>query len=310
MTESVTAVLGGIPNADWTVERSEFSHAGLKLSYLDIASTSNADGPTVVMLHGMTAHNDSWRPMVARMKNPGRVICPDFRGHGFSDWSRDGYWLSDYVGDTIALLDHVGVSDVHIVGHSLGARVSMVLAHKLGERTKSLVLSDTGPEVSRDAAQKALSINASTKSKPGHSSYEKLVEFLWEQQPNWTEEAIIIRAATLYRKNWADMYVNRGDSEVTWLLGRAGLKEVDDMWNALGAITAPTLILQATQSFLLDDEIAGRMTAALANSGIASFDLGHYLPYEDPDAVADILDRFLEDPEALLNTLRSATSSS
>lgn len=309
MTESATTVIGGIPNADWTVERGGFTHGDLELSYLDIVSTTNPDGPTVVMLHGMTAHNDSWRPMIARMTTPGRVICPDFRGHGFSEWSRDGYWLADYVDDTVALLDLLDIDQVHIVGHSLGARVSMVLAHTLGARTQSLVLSDTGPEVSRDAAKKALSINASTKSVAGHSSYEKLVAFLWEQQPNWTSEAIETRASTLYRKNWADMYVNRGDTEVTWLLGRAGLKEVDDMWNALAHITAPTLILQATQSFLLDDEIAGRMTAALPNSGVASFDLGHYLPYEDPDGVASILDKFLTEPQTLLDSLNATSTS-
>jgi len=301
MATSDTEVIGGIPNDRWTADEGSLEREGLRLHHLDLRRTdASADAPTAVLLHGMTAHGDSWRPMVARQNVPGRVICPDFRGHGFSDWSREGYWLRDYASDVLALVEHLGLDRVHLVGHSLGARVSMVLAPMLGERLASLTLSDTGPEVSRTAAQKALAINASTKSAAGFRNQDKLREFLREQQPDWTEEAIDVRARRLYRENWAGMLVNRGDPEVTWLLGRAGLAEVDAMWEGLRSTKVPALILKAEKSFLLDDELTERMTEALDQVTVERFDLGHYLPYEDPEAIAALLDRFQADPYALI----------
>jgi len=301
MTTAPPEALGGIPSERWSLTEATTEHHGLRLHHLDLRRTdAEAGAPTAVLLHGMTAHADSWRPLVSRLAVPGRVVCPDLRGHGLSDWSRDGYWLRDYAADVLTLVDELGLDELHLVGHSLGARVSMVLAPLLGDRLASLVLSDTGPEVSRTAAQQALAVNASASGPAGFRDLDRLRAFLREQQPDWTEEAIEVRAHRLYRQNWAGMLVNRGDPEVTWLLGRAGLAEVADMWDGLHRTTAPTLILKATRSFLLDDELTARMADALRQVAVARLDLGHYLPYEDPDAIAALLDRFLTNPGAVV----------
>jgi pimeloyl-ACP methyl ester carboxylesterase len=252
------------------------------------------------MLHGMTSHGDAWRPIVGRLSAPARCLCPDLRGHGRSDWTSEGYWLSDYAADLVALVDALGATEVDLVGHSLGARIAMVLAPLLAGRVRSVVLSDTGPEVSRTGAQQALAINASAKSVAGFSNGDKLRAFLREQQPTWGDEAIEVRAERLYRRNWAGMLVNRGDPEVTWLLGRAGLKEVDDMWRGLHEITAPTLILKGIKSFLLDDDLASRMQHALACGAVVELDLSHQMAYEDPAAVAAVIDPFLASPAAFV----------
>src|SRR5438105_4718876 len=141
--------LGGLPNA-WTCDEDDVVVGGLRLHYLDARLRDpdpSAVGRTLVMLHGMTSHGDAWRPVIAGLTAVGRVICPDLRGHGLSDWTTEGYWLSDYADDVIGLLDALAVDEVELVGQSLGARVSMVLAGRLGRRLKTMTLCDTGPEV-------------------------------------------------------------------------------------------------------------------------------------------------------------------
>lgn len=291
-------VLGGLPSETWECADAWYEHGGITLHYLDIRRREpRADAaPCALMLHGMTGHCEMWRDVVARLEHVNRVVCPDFRGHGMSDWTRDGYWLADYAGDVLALVDELGLDQVDLVGHSLGARVSMVLAPMLGDRLRSFLISDTGPEVSRSAAQQALATNSSTKSVAGFRDLDKLKAFLREQGSDWSDIAIDVRAARLYRRNYADMLVNRGDPEVTWLLGRAGLKEVDDMWAGLKAVTAPVLLLRADKSFLLDDEIMERMEAAIGRCAVARLPTGHYLPYEDVEGVARVFDGFFADP--------------
>ncbi|MGE3329188.1 MAG: alpha/beta fold hydrolase, partial [Acidimicrobiia bacterium] len=300
-TEQVTGQQSGIT---WDLHQADYERAGLRLHYLDARRASASPGRrAAVLLHGMTSHGDSWRPVISRMVHTERVICPDFRGHGFSDWTRDGYWLKDYATDVLALIDRLDLTEVDLLGHSLGARVSMVLAPMLGDRLRSWIISDTGPEVSRAAAQQALSINASAKSVPGFRDIEKLKDFLRSEQPLWVEEAIELRAQKLYRENWVGMLVNRGDTEVTWLLGRPGLVEKDDMWAGLRNTNVPTLILKANNSFLLDDELTSRMLEALARGAARRFDVGHYLPYEDPDGVTAAIDEFFHEPAATVSSL-------
>ncbi|OAA27437.1 putative hydrolase or acyltransferase of alpha/beta superfamily [Frankia sp. EI5c] len=249
-------------------------------------------GRTVLMLHGLGAHGDAWRPVVTALGAVDRALCPDHRGHGRSDWSRDGYWLRDYAADARGLLDELGVERVDVVGHSLGARVAMVLAPLLGERLASLVLLDTGPEVSRAAALQARA-QGSAKQAAGFASEEKLLAALLAEHPDFAEEQLRIRARSLYRRNWAGLLVPRGDPEVYWLLGRAGLSEVDAMWAGLRAVTAPALVLRATKSFLLDPEQGRQMARSLPNGHYEELDLGHFMHYEDPGWIARTLDRFL-----------------
>ncbi|GAA1866891.1 alpha/beta fold hydrolase [Pseudonocardia ailaonensis] len=279
----------------WALEERRVRVGRLGLNVLDARREGTDGGRTLLMLHGMGAHGDAWRPVLRDLQGVDRVLCPDHRGHGRSDWSRDGYWLRDYAADARGLLDELGIGEVGVVGHSLGARVAMVLAPQLDGRLTSLALLDTGPEVSRAAAQQALAQGTAKQTTPGYGSEEKLTAALRAEHPDFADEQIDIRARLLYRLNWADKLVLRGDPEVYWLLGRAGLAEVDDMWAGLRATKAPALVLRATKSFLLDAELGGRMVEALPQGRYTELELGHFMHYEDPALIARTLNAFRAD---------------
>jgi pimeloyl-ACP methyl ester carboxylesterase len=280
----------------WNWSEDYVTVGALKLHYWDVrrlGDSSNGEKRTLLALHGMSSHGDAWRQIIARLSSFDRIICPDFRGHGLSDWTRDGYWLSDYAGDTIGIVDELGVQKFDLVGHSLGARVAMVLGNQLHGRLTSVVLSDTGPEVSRDGALKALAIAGETSQTNGFRDEAALLAFLEKANSGYVPEAIQTRATKLYRKNWAGRYVHRGDSEVTWLLGSAGLKEVDDMWNGLKALTVPVLLVHCTQSFLLDSELVSRMVEATPDLTVATLDSDHMVIYKEPDLFSQALEEFV-----------------
>jgi pimeloyl-ACP methyl ester carboxylesterase len=117
-----------------------------------IAYTARGAGRTVLLLHGFAAdHVLNWaRPGVidALVANGHRVIATDARGHGASDKPHDP---DQYTGDTMvrdahAVLDHLGVEEVDVVGYSMG---SMVAARLVPDepRTRSLVLGGVGATV-------------------------------------------------------------------------------------------------------------------------------------------------------------------
>jgi pimeloyl-ACP methyl ester carboxylesterase len=117
-----------------------------------IAYTARGAGPTVLLLHGFGAdHVLNWeRPGVidALVDNGRRVIATDARGHGASDKPHDP---DRYAGDTMvrdaqAVLDHLGVERVDVVGYSMGAMVAARLVPD-EPRTRSLVLGGVGERI-------------------------------------------------------------------------------------------------------------------------------------------------------------------
>ncbi len=117
-----------------------------------IAYAVEGSGPAVLLLHGFAAdHVLNWaRPGVidAVVASGRRVIATDARGHGASDKPHDA---ARYAGDTLvrdvqAVLDHLGVAQVDVVGYSMG---SMVAARLVPDepRTRSLVLGGVGATI-------------------------------------------------------------------------------------------------------------------------------------------------------------------
>jgi pimeloyl-ACP methyl ester carboxylesterase len=120
------------------------SFDGTEIAYLDEGA-----GPAVLLLHGFAAdHRLNWVApgVVAALLDAGhRVLAPDARGHGASDKPTDParYASGAMVDDARALLDHVALTDVHVVGYSMGSMVASRLVPR-EPRTRSLVLGGIG----------------------------------------------------------------------------------------------------------------------------------------------------------------------
>lgn len=269
--------------------------AGLRLYHLTGRRNVRTGGRTLLALHGMGSYGAAWCAVARHLDTVDTLVLPDLRGHGLSSWTTDGYWLRDYAADVAQLVEDLDLRDVDLAGHSLGARVSMVLAPQLQERLRTVTLSDTGPEVSRPGAQQAASIAATGSTSRSHRSREAVAQALRDEHPDWAQECIDLRTRLLYRENWAGRWVARGDREVEHLLGRAGLVEGQTMWAGLRSLTVPTLVLRGRQSYLLDAGLAGRMCAALADPTLCELELSHELLYVRPDLVGAAIDGFLRE---------------
>jgi lipase len=113
----------------------------------------------VVCLHGVSAHGRRFRKLAEeRLAARFRVLAPDLRGHGRSDY--DPPWdLATHVDDLLETLEEAGVRVAAWVGHSLGGRLLLELAARVPERLRCAVLLDPAiqilPHVGRDFAEEA-----------------------------------------------------------------------------------------------------------------------------------------------------------
>ncbi|MEO8411659.1 MAG: alpha/beta hydrolase, partial [Propionivibrio sp.] len=88
-----------------------------------------ADAPTLFFLHGWGDVGASFQFVVDALPDRWRVIAPDWRGFGGSQWNDGAYWFLDYLADLDALLAHFSPQrPVAIVGHSLGGIVASLYA--------------------------------------------------------------------------------------------------------------------------------------------------------------------------------------
>jgi pimeloyl-ACP methyl ester carboxylesterase len=116
---------------------------------LSISFSVQGAGPDVLLMHGFAASADrNWfAPGIADalLASGRRVIAYDARGHGASGKPHDpaAYGNGAMVRDAQALLDHVGVTTVDVVGYSMGALMASRLV-PVEPRSRSLVLGGIG----------------------------------------------------------------------------------------------------------------------------------------------------------------------
>lgn len=97
----------------------------------------------IVAIHGVTSSHRAF-PAVARALPEYRVVAPDLRGRGRSNHLEGPYGMVRHADDVAAALDHLGITRVLPVGHSMGGFVAMVLADRHPELVDRLVLVDGG----------------------------------------------------------------------------------------------------------------------------------------------------------------------
>ncbi|GHB23881.1 alpha/beta fold hydrolase [Salinicola rhizosphaerae] len=127
----------------WPVQRFEFTsqRQALQMTYLDVPA-KDPNGKTVVLLHGKNFCAATWQDSIERFTEAGyRVIAPD--QIGFCKSSKPAAYqfsLHQLASNTHALLEHLDLDDITLMGHSMGGMLASRYALMYPEDTDRLVL--------------------------------------------------------------------------------------------------------------------------------------------------------------------------
>jgi pimeloyl-ACP methyl ester carboxylesterase len=118
---------------------------GLRLHYRDYPG--RADRPPIVCLPGLTRNARDFEILAQRLAGEWRVLCPELRGRGQSDYAPDWrtYNPGQYVADVTALFEQTGITRFVAVGTSLGGLMTLLLAMIDNRRIAGALLNDIGP---------------------------------------------------------------------------------------------------------------------------------------------------------------------
>lgn len=157
-------------------------------------------GSPVLLIHGGLGHADLWANQVADLMTDHLVIVADSRGHGRSTRDAQPYGYDLMASDYVALLDHLKVDKVDLVGWSDGGIIGLDIAMKHPDRLNRLfahaanITTDgVDPSVAEDevfGAYIGKMAGDYAKMSPTPDQFDAFVaqiSEMWATQPNWAD---------------------------------------------------------------------------------------------------------------------------
>lgn len=254
-----------------------------------------ADGVPVLALHGWldnAASFDGVAPLLPGL----RLVCLDMPGHGLSEHLPPGqlYAFVDWVAHAHEATVALGWSHFCLLGHSLGAAVSSVLAGTFPARVQRLALVEGLGPISEDpkhaAERLARSIDEQGRKRgrtaPVYEHEDEAVRRLAASMNRLSPES----ARTLCRRG-----LRAVEGGVTWrsdprlrLPSRMRLTE-EQVLTFLRAIECPTLLVRGSEGSPFAPKVASARVRALRDGRVVERPGGHHLHLDHPEPVAEAL---------------------
>jgi 3-oxoadipate enol-lactonase len=211
-----------------------FIHGQHRHYYHDTGS-----GSPVLLLHGFANSGRAWMPQLSALLGLGhRVIVPDLLGHGASSDAPEGITAHAQALEILALLDHLGLDSVQLVGLSLGGMVALEMACHAPHAVEKLIVAGTFASMNTAHRKGLLSEWAAALGKQDgclkhfKSSWPALVGADFAASP---------RGQRLYQAWHAQAAQLRAHNQIRWC---EGMKQYD-LTGHLQRIQAATLVLAA-----------------------------------------------------------------
>ena len=116
----------------------------LQVRYLEWHPGSAHQATPILALHGLASSANWYERLAARLSSRHRIVAPDQRGHGQTTQAPSGYDWQTLASDAIRVLDHLGIENAAVLGHSWGGNVAINVAARFPERVSKLVMIDGG----------------------------------------------------------------------------------------------------------------------------------------------------------------------
>ena len=273
-----------ISQEDWDMHRQYIDVAtGITMSYVEMGS---ADGPAIILEHGMTDNSRSWSLAAPYFCEAGyHVYMPDMRGQGYSDApDTRAYTVIDYAQDLAAFMDAKGIEHADIVGHSLGSMAVQAFSILYPERCDHVVLDASAP-----------------------ACIDSMGTFVYDYVRELPEDEHIDDD---FIQGW--YYIeNEVDQEFLEHMMEESQQLSSDAWRAIAAgacmvdlrpyyqyydADIPLLILHGSGDTFFTDEMQEGLLAAFPSATYITYEgIGHNIQYEIPEQIASDILAFIEE---------------
>ena len=277
--------------------RESFPHRDVTLAYRRFGRSG---ATPLLFVHGLSYFSYDWVNIGSRL-SPDREGCAiDMRGFGDSSPSPTGdYRVPAMADDLFALLGHLRWRRAIVFGHSMGGRSAAYLAATHPDRVAGLVLVDYSPENAPAGARRVattvanapevfLSVEeamayfgADPHSPQGSENRERFLEYLRPVAGGYA-----LKRDGFFREQFRRQLAT-GERPSPGA----------DMWEILGKILVPCLVVRGKTSDMFSVETAAKVKASNPHIGLVEVDAGHNIAGENPAGFLDAVRPFIDSLE-------------
>jgi 3-oxoadipate enol-lactonase len=260
----------------------------IRIRQYELAYRDEGAGDAVLLIHGLAGDHSAWEPQITAWKSHLRVIAVDTRGAGQSTQRDEPVTLESLADDFIALLEHLNIDRVHVVGRSMGGCIAQWMALKAPRRIASLaLLASCGkfdPLALRclENMREVLEWTGSWAAHAKHSvrNFVSAHFFNHEQERVQHIERLIGSSSRLQAS-----YIQQNLA-----VGR------HDLLDRLSHITCPVLVMSGSEDPLGGPLLTSWMLRRLPDARHTSFDgCSHFFMMEEPERFMNEMQRWFSD---------------
>ncbi|MCD8488699.1 alpha/beta hydrolase [Kamptonema cortianum] len=253
--------------------------------------TDEGEGTPILLIHGITMNHKFFQQNAPVFAKTHRVVTLDIRGHGYSGKQELNWTLRQAARDVRKLIAHLNLSDVTLVGWSMGTTLIYNYFDQFGgEQLKGAVFMDMSPYLLKvDDWEHAMfgNLDYKTAIEVTHNIFSDriaalegliAISFKAGQPPDFATKELWMRESMLTPNSAMAAF---------WL----SMLAAD--WRS-GPIPVPVLLCYGSQSVFFPTPLGKALQASIPNSHLVMFEQsGHSLFWEEPDRFNAEVARFV-----------------
>ncbi|HQY88765.1 MAG TPA: alpha/beta hydrolase [Tepidisphaeraceae bacterium] len=247
---------------------------------------SRAGMPALVLLHGFPLDGRVWMSVADQLKSKTRVIVPDLPGFGRSSVS-GSFSIESLADDVETLVARLRAGPFVLAGLSMGGYIALALGRKSGAMLRGLVLTNTKSGADDEAGKaKRNSMIEIVKARGTPAIVDLMLPNMLEPDAAKDKSDVVSQLKSIM----LDCPQRTIEIALTAMRDRADYTEL------LVKLDIPVLVVHGTADAIMPESSARKMSEQTRNGSFVGIEhAGHLSTMEQPQAVADVITKFLEE---------------
>ncbi len=246
------------------------------------------EGDPLLMIAGLASDSQSWLPVIVPLSKRFRLITIDNRGTGRSDSDNNDLTIDDLAGDVAALINHLGIEKVNILGHSMGGMIAMSFAVNYPELVDNLILVATTVKA---GSRNIMLFNSWLEMLDNGMKKESWFKniYYWLFTPSFFNDEQLVEQAVKMSLNYRFIQSDESFKNQIQTIVRF------DFVESVAKLNARTLIMRGENDILFNKECTDDLSSVTNSHTVIIPDAAHSVHMDNPAAFIKEVTDFLSD---------------
>jgi pimeloyl-ACP methyl ester carboxylesterase len=266
---------------------------GCKIHYME----SGEGKKTVLFVHEFQDGGATFKYTAKYLTGDYRLITYDMRGHGTSDWPKNGYTMDRFAKDLKSLIDQLKLSGINVVGYSMGMDVVWEYIKQYGDGAFEKIINTAAtPRILNNRSAK---YNFGIANWTEKQALDQAKNYRTNYKKVMTDAENALRPYFDFLPQWREYYERNVNYDGPSMASLQEAWVAADYWDVLPKITKPVLMITASGDWSPKSGFDEQKKRLKANSSVVVISgdaaaANHFFPFNLPDKYAAELQKFIQ----------------